>query len=86
MTVQSIDGLKSLANVIVHVTANNTTYYISPCHEVSVISAGPVFVDEYDVEGNPLGLRNQVCYDFAANHAIVYNALGEYRLMKLEVL
>lgn len=86
MTVGTVDGLKSLANVVVRVLSNNTVYHISACHEITVLSSGPVFVDEYDVEKNPLNLRGQVCYDFAAGHAIVYNDLGEYRVIKLEVL
>lgn len=84
LTVQTIDGLKSLANVVVHVVANNTTYYIDPCHTMIVISTGDVFVDNYDAVKNGLNLRNQVCYDFATNVAYAFNALGEYRVFNLK--
>lgn len=84
LTVQSIDGLKSLANVIVHVVANNTTYSIDSCHTITIISSGPVFVENYDAVKNGLNLRNQVCFDFAANVAYAFNALGEYRVFNLK--
>lgn len=84
MVVQSIEGIKGLTNCIVSVISNNTVYYVSPCHEITIISSGPVFVDSYDVVNNPLGLRGQVCYDFAAGFEIIYNNAGDYRVVPLE--
>lgn len=84
MTVQTIEGIKGLSNTLVYVIANNTLYFVSPCSEITIISAGPVFADNYDVANNPLGLRGQVCYDFAAGFEIIYNNAGDYRVVPLE--
>lgn len=83
VTVQSPDGLKKLANCVAYVISNNTTYYISNCHEMTVISTGDVFVSNYDPVANPLGLRGQVCYDFAQNKALIFNEAGDYRVANL---
>lgn len=82
---QTVEGIKGLANCFVYVISNNTTYYVDECHLITVISSGPIFVDNYDVSSNPLDLRGQVCYDFANNKAYVFNDAGEYRVMNLEV-
>lgn len=84
LTVQSTEGLKSLANVVVHVLSNNTTYYIDCARVFTIISSGPVFVDNYDALTNPLGLANQVCYDFAANVGYAFQAPNEYRVFSLK--
>lgn len=83
VTVQTPEGLKSLANCVAYVISNNTTYYVSNCHEITVISSGPVFVDNYEPVSNPLMLRNQVCYDFANNKAYIFNQAGDYRVVTL---
>ena len=83
-TVQTPEGLKSLANVVVHVVSNNTTYFVNSCHEMIVISSGDVYIDNYNAITNPVGLANQVCYDFANNVAYAFNALGEYRVINLK--
>lgn len=84
VTTQTVDGLKGLANAFAYVVSNNTTYFVSSCHEITIISSGPVFVENYDVAANPLGLRNQTLYDFAKNVAVHYNAKGEYRISVLK--
>lgn len=86
VAVQTADGIGKLANTFVFVTSTNTVYYVSPCHEITIISTGPVFVNLYDPKANKLGLANQVCFDFAANQAYAFNATGEYRAIPLEEL
>lgn len=62
VTVETIDGITSLANCFVHVTSINTTFYVDDKHRPMVTWAGPVEAAEYDIEHNPLGLRSQSCY------------------------
>lgn len=84
VSVQTTDGIKGLANAFVYVLSNNTTYYVSPCHEIITIMSGDVYVDNYNFATNPLNLANQTVYDFANNVAATYNAKGEYRLIDLK--
>lgn len=84
MVTQTTDGLKSLSNVVVRVLSNNTIYYVSRCHEISVIDSGLLFIDNYAFAENPLGLREQMVFDFKNNVAAAYNAIGDYRTFKLE--
>lgn len=81
---QTVEGIKGLANSAVYVMSNNTTYYIDSCHKITVISSGPVYVDNYQPQINPLNLRGQTCYDFANNKAYVFNNAGNYRVINLE--
>lgn len=83
VTVDSVANMQSLSNCFVNVTSIRTVFFISPQHEITVISSLPVFVDDYDVVTNPLGVRGQVLYDFANNKAYVYNEAGEYRIINL---
>ena len=41
VTVDSVDGITELANCFVHVTSNNTTYYIDDKHRPMLVWAGP---------------------------------------------
>lgn len=84
VSVQSVLDIKQLANVFVYVIENNTTYFVSSCHEITIIYSGPVFVDDYDYQTNPLNLRSQTVYDFANNMAIHYGPKGDYRLSVLK--
>lgn len=84
VSVQTTEGIKGLANAFAYVSSNNTTYYVNSCHEITIISSGPVFVDNYDFDTNPLGLANQTVYDFVNNLGAVYNTKGEYRLIDLK--
>lgn len=63
VTVDSADGITNLANCFVHVTNNNTTYYIDDKHRPMLVWAGTVEVENYDIETNELKLRSQVCYN-----------------------
>lgn len=83
LSVEREENLKGLAGCFVHVGANNTTYYIDGRSRMITAWAGPVEVDFYDYEKNPLGLRSQTVYDFENNRAIYYNKIGEYRLYDL---
>lgn len=84
ITTQSVEGIKGLTNCFVYIININSTFYISSCHEITIIFSGPVYIDNYDYSANPLGLRNQTCYDFANNAAYHYNAAGEYRVSTLK--
>lgn len=83
VVVDNISNLKNLADCFVHVTSLNTTFYIDDKHRMIVAWAGPVEVDNYDYENNPLGLRSQTVYDFANNRAIYYNKTGGYEIFSL---
>lgn len=45
VTVETIDGIKNLADCFVHVININTTFYIDDKHRPIIIWAGPVSVD-----------------------------------------
>lgn len=79
----TVDGLKQLYNCLVHVDANNTTYYVDDQHRIILIWAGPLETDDYDYAENPLKLRSQEVWDFKNNRVIRFNKTGEYRLSAL---
>lgn len=83
ITVENTAGIKGLADCFVHVTANNTTYYIDDKGRTTIVWAGPVEIDGYDYGENPLGLRSQTLYDFSNNRGVYYNAVGAYRVFTL---
>lgn len=83
ITVEDITGLKGLADTFVHVSQNNTTYYIDDKHRIIVTWAGPVEANDYNYEENPYNLRSQSVYDFANNREIYYNKVGAYRIKPL---
>lgn len=83
VVVDDVSGLKNLADCFVHVTSINTTFYIDDKHRTTITWAGPVNVNDYDAEANPLNLRNQTVYDFQNEKAYVYNATGEYKEIDL---
>lgn len=83
LVVDNIEGLKGLANCLVHVDNINTTFYIDDKHRVIITWAGPVEINNYDYAENPLRLRSQVCYDFANNRAIYFNKTGNYKFTTL---
>lgn len=62
ITVETTYGITNLANCFVHVTGINTTFYIDDKHRPMIIWAGPVELENYDIETNELGLRSQTCY------------------------
>lgn len=61
LTVDGVDGIINLANCLVHVISNNTTYYIDDKHRPMIIWAGPVEINDYNIETNTLNLRSQFC-------------------------
>ena len=83
VVVETTESLKELADCFVHVANINTTFYSDDKHRMIITWAGPVEVDDYDYENNPLKLRSQTVYDFANNIAIYYNKTGGYRLIDL---
>lgn len=82
-TVKTIDIAKGLADCLVHVTDINTTFYIDAQHRFVRTFAGPVFIEDYDYQTNPLRLSGQSCYDFKNNREIIYDFSGNYRLKAL---
>lgn len=77
------EGLRDIADCLVHVTSVNTTYYIDDKHRIMTVWAGPVEVDDYDYETNPLGLRSQYVIDRQSGRMVYYNATGDYSVMPL---
>lgn len=84
LTVENINGLKGLADCLVHVANINTTYYIDDKHRMVITWAGPVEADGYDYADNPLKLRSQEVWDFANKRVIRYSAQGSYMVEQLE--
>lgn len=73
ITVETVGGITNLANCFVHVTSNNTTYYIDDKHRPMIIWSGNVsdiFPDDVITPGqmteyilsNPFNLRDQFAY------------------------
>lgn len=71
ITVDTVDGLTNLANCFVHVTSNNTTYYVDDKHRPMITWAGDIITDvPSDVTTyaqfiefiNSYNLRNQHLY------------------------
>lgn len=83
ITIDTKDGLRDIADCLVHVTSVNTTYYIDDKHRIMTVWAGPVEVDDYDYEENPLGLRSQYVIDRESGRMVYYNAVGDYSVMPL---
>lgn len=77
LTVDNIEGLKGLSNVLVKVTSTNSVYYVDSRHAIMQLFAGPVTVRNYDGEANPLNLRNQFAYDKGTTEMIFFDANGE---------
>lgn len=81
--VETVDNIRKFSGCFVHVSNINTTYYIDDHHRTVIAWAGPVEVNNYDYETNPLRLRSQVVYDFEANKQIYFNKVGDYRIVEL---
>ena len=62
ITVDTVEGITNLANCFVHVTTINTTFYVDDKHRPMIVWAGPVEVNNYDIEANELNLRSQFCF------------------------
>lgn len=61
--VQNVAGIKGLNNCFVYVQSINTSFYVDNAHRITWISAGVVEEPNYDIQANPLNLRNQFLYD-----------------------
>lgn len=74
VTVETIDGISNLRDCFVHVTSINTTFYVDDKGRIMVTWAGPVEMDGYDIEGNPLNLRSQflMTHDAEGKPVMVY--------------
>lgn len=84
ITVEDNSNIKDLADCFVHIANTNTTIYIDDKHRMIVTWAGPVEVDDYNYENNPLNLRSQTAYDFKNNRAIYFNRAGEYMIFNAD--
>lgn len=62
LTVETADGITNLYNCFVHVSNINTTFYVDDKHRPTLVWQGDVEIETYDVENNPLGLREQDLY------------------------
>lgn len=80
-TVESKTGVQGLANCLVRVTENNTTYYVDDKHRVTTVCANPVTKNGYDFENNPDRFRNQIVFDLANQKAAYYSAEGDMYLI-----
>ena len=76
VTVESIEGIKNLADCLVHVSDINTTFYIDDKHRPIITWAGPIDIPGYDMEGNPNNYRDQIVTDVANQIAVIYDRSG----------
>lgn len=72
------ENLKGLSNCFVYVQSTNTTYYIDNQHRFIVCWSGPVESNNYDLDANVLGLRNQFLIDEANECGAYYDKVGGY--------
>lgn len=77
ITVDSIEGITNLANCLVHVTSNNTTYYVDDKHRIVITWAGPVDIPGYDMETNPNKYKDQIVTDIEKGVAVIYDKHGK---------
>ena len=83
VTVESIEGIKNLADCLVHVSDINTTFYIDDKHRPIITWAGPIDIPGYDMEGNPNNYRDQIVTDVANQIAVIYDKSGKGYLFGL---
>lgn len=87
VTVENTANIKTLRGCYVYVTEINTLFYIDNRHNIVTVSAGPVTVDNYDLDENPLRLRNQLLFttDNNDNELLVfYTARATYKIITTE--
>lgn len=77
VTVETVDGITNLANCLVHVVKNNTTYYVDDKHRIMITWAGPVNIPGYDMEGNPNKYKDQIVTDTENETAVIYDNHGK---------
>ena len=83
VTVESIEGIKNLADCLVHVSDINTSFYIDDKHRPLITWAGPIDIPGYDMEGNPNNYRDQIVTDVANQIAVIYDKSGKGYLFGL---
>lgn len=83
VTIESIEGIKNLADCLVHVSDINTTFYIDDKHRPIITWAGPIDIPGYDMEGNPNNYRDQIVTDVANQMAVIYDKSGNGYLFGL---
>lgn len=76
VTIESIEGIKKLADCLVHVSDINTTFYIDDKHRPIITWAGPIDIPGYDMESNPNNYRDQIVTDVANQEAVIYDKSG----------
>lgn len=76
ITVQNVAGIQQLANSFVRVLGNNSVYYVSRAHEVTLISSQVVEVRGYDNSTNPANYRNQIAYDVQSSELTYFTNAG----------
>lgn len=77
VTVESIEGIKNLADCLVHVSDINTTFYIDDKHRPIITWAGPIDIPGYDMKSNPNNYRDQIVTDVANQMAVIYDKSGK---------
>ncbi len=76
VTVDTIEGIKGLADCFVHVADINTTFYIDDEKRLLTAWEGMVSVYDYDYDNNPLKLRNQISYDIENSIMAIWDGQG----------
>lgn len=79
ITVESTDDLINYRDTLIHVMNNNTTYYVDDKGRPMLVWAGPVEYNNYDLDANPLKLRNQILLDIQNNRGAYYDRSGQYK-------
>lgn len=79
ITVESTDGLINYRDTLIHVMNNNTTYYVDDKGRPMLVWAGPVEYNNYDLDANPLKLREQILLDIANQRGAYYDRSGNYQ-------
>lgn len=54
--------MEGIRDAFVHVTENNTTYYLDSCGYPIITWAGPIEIPRYDVDNNPFGYKKQLLH------------------------
>lgn len=86
ITVETSNGITSLANCFVHVAQTNTTFYVDDKHRPMIVWAGSVEVEDYDVETNEFGLKAQTCFNLVDGvyKEIYFDKQGVAHVMAIE--
>lgn len=61
-TVETTSKMEGIRDAFVHVTENNTTYYLDSCGNPIITWAGPIDMPRYDVDNNPFGYKKQLLH------------------------